>query len=147
MRLRLFLIPFIVTLFAGNSLRANELGVTITVTVTNIPEAKGDLLVGLYNTEKSFTKDPMPVSPVIDLTSGEDVVAKISGVMPGVYAIAVVQDFNENGKLDKTIVGMPKEPLAFSVITEIPRGKPNFKACSFQVGEEDVEMTIALVLK
>ena len=122
-------------------------GVTITVTVTNIPGVKGDLLIGFYATEKSFTKEPLPQSPKIDLTSGDDVTAKISGVMPGTYAIAVVQDLNENGKLDRTVVGMPREPLGFSVISTIPRGKPKFDACAFEVGKKDLEMTIALVVK
>ena len=72
---------------------------------------------------------------------------KISGVMPGKYAIAVVHDLNGNGKLDKTVIGMPKEPLAFSVIRTIPRGMPKFDACAFEVGKRDLEMTIALAVK
>ena len=138
----------VIAVFSSTALVADDQsGVTITVTVTNIPGAKGDLLVGFYDSEKSFTKEPLPQSPKTDLTSGNDVTAKISGVMPGKYAIAVVHDLNGNGKLDKTLIGMPKEPLAFSVIRTIPRGKPKFDACAFEVGKKDLEMTIALVVK
>ena len=138
----------VIAVFSSTALVADDQpGVTITVTVTNISGARGDLLVGFYDTKKSFTKEPLPQSPKIDLTSGDDVTAKISGVIPGKYAIAVVHDLNGNGKLDKTVIGMPKEPLAFSVIRTIPRGKPKFDACAFEVGNEDLKMTIALLAK
>lgn len=128
----------------GIPLRAQE-GVTLTVTVTNIPGAKGNLLVGLYNSEKTFLKKPVRNSPKIPVTAEEDVTTTIEGVTPGTYAISVIQDLNGNGKLDKNLVGMPKEPLAFSVIKKIPRGRPTFEACSFEVGEDDISMTISLV--
>ena len=125
---------------------AND-GVTIKVTVTNIPGAKGNLLVGLYDDASSFTDKPLPNSPKVPIESGEDITITLDGVKPGTYAISVIQDLNENGKLDKTILGMPKEPLAFSVITKIPKGKPKFENCAFTVSEEDVEMTIPLTLE
>lgn len=128
------------------SLFADE-GVSITVTVTNIPGAKGNLLVGLYDSAGSFTDKPLPSSPKVPLSSNEDVTVTIDGVKPGNYAIAVIQDLNENGKLDKSIVGMPKEPLAFSVIKKIPKGKPKFDACAFVVSDKDIRMTIPLTLE
>lgn len=125
---------------------ANE-GVTLTVTVTNIPGAKGNMLVGLYDSAASFTETPLAVSPKIAVTSTEALVATIRHVKPGTYAIAVIQDLNGNGKLDRNFLGMPKEPLAFSVIQEIPNGKPEFTACSFQVKSANVAMTIPLTVK
>jgi len=117
----------------------------VTVTVTNIPGAKGTLLVGLYDSEKSFLRNPHPNSPKIRLTSTANVTATIEDVKPGTYAVSVIQDLNGNGRLDKNLLGMPKEPLAFSVIGEIPRGRPKFGACSFTVEDRPVSMTISLV--
>ena len=139
-------ILFATLLFALFPAFADE-GVTVTVTVTNIPGAKGNLLVGLYDSEKNFLKKPYQNSPKIPVTGTGNVTATIPNVVPGTYAISVIQDLNGNGKLDRSLVGMPKEPLAFSVIKKIPRGKPKFSACSFQVGDEDVNMTISLVLE
>ncbi len=140
-------VSLLLAVFLPCLLLADEEGATVRVTVTNIPGVQGDLLVGIFDSEKSFTKSPMEISPKLDLESAEDLVVEIPNVRPGTYAISVVQDLNENGKLDKSFVGMPKEPLAFSVIREIPRGKPKFDDCSFQVGEEDVELTISLVVE
>lgn len=132
---------------AQDEAAADGEGVTVTVTVTNIPGAEGNLLIGLYDSAKDFTGNPLPNSPKIPVTSEENVVATIENVKPGTYAISVIQDLNGNGKLDKSFIGMPKEPLAFSVIRKIPKGKPKFEACSFEVGTDDLAMTIALVTK
>lgn len=120
---------------------------TLTVKVTNIPGAKGDLLIGVYDSAKSFTGSPLPQSPKIKLTSDKPVTAKIAKLKPGTYAVAVIQDLNGNGVLDKNFIGMPTEPLAFSVIKKIPMGKPSFDACSFEIKDANVSMTIPLVLE
>jgi len=124
-----------------------EEGVTLTVTVTNIPGAQGDLLIGLYDSAESFTDAPFSQSPKVPLTSKNDVSVTIKNLKPGRYAVSVIQDLNQNGVLDKNFVGMPKEPLAFSVIDKIPKGKPKFEACSFEVVDSDLAMTIRLVVK
>ncbi len=125
---------------------AADEGATLTVTVTNIPDAKGTLLVGVYDKSQNFTEKPLPQSPKIPLKSSTPVTAKIAGLEPGTYAVAVIQDLNGNGILDRGPFGMPREPLAFSVIRQIPRGKPSFSACSFVI-ETDLSITIPLVLE
>ena len=138
--LSLFLLTALSPLFAAE-------GVTLTVTVTGIPGVKGDMLIGLYNSAESFTASPLPESPKITLITKDDLVATIQNVKPGIYAIAVIQDLNQNGVLDKNFLGIPKEPLAFSVIKKIPKGKPVFADCSFEVKEEDLAIIIPLTVE
>ncbi len=143
MKLLLGLLLFVSTGAFAAEPKANLL----TVRVTDIPGVKGNLLVGLYDTAASFTDSPMDVSPKIELVTAEDQIVVFNDLKPGKYAIAVVQDLNKNGKLDRNFLGMPKEPLAFSVIKKIPKGKPKFEDCAFDIGEEPVAMVIALVTK
>jgi uncharacterized protein (DUF2141 family) len=147
MKLFLTHLALVISVLPTLSGLAQEKGFALTVTVTNIPGAKGNLLIGLYDSETSFTDEPLAISPKIPVTSSDDVNTTIEGLKPGTYAIAVIQDLNGNGELDRNFLGMPKEPLAFSVITEIPKGKPKFAACSFKIVDADVAMTIPLVLK
>ncbi len=126
---------------------AGQEGHTLTVTVTNIPGAQGHLLIGVYDSPESFTGKPLPESPKVPLATGTEVTATVENLKPGIYAVAVIQDLNGNGELDRNAFGMPKEPLAFSVIKKIPKGKPSFKACSFEIKDEDVALTIPLVLE
>ncbi|MBU6178097.1 MAG: DUF2141 domain-containing protein [Verrucomicrobia bacterium] len=141
-----FLAALFVLVFPASSSAGGE-GYSLTITVTNIPGAKGNLLVGLYDSAASFTGEPLPNSPKIPVTSTDDVNTTIENLKPGTYAVAVIHDLNGNGELDRSFLGMPKEPLAFSVITEIPRGKPGFSDCAFRIEDADVSLTIPLVLK
>lgn len=122
-------------------------GADISVTVTNIPAAKGNLLIGLYDSASSFLVKPTEQSPKVALKSTSPVSARFVDIPPGTYAVAVIQDLNKNGKLDKNFIGMPKEPLAFSVIKKIPKGKPKFSACAFQVAGKNLSMIIPLTLE
>ena len=138
MKLALTLLTLLLSVFAARSGLAQEKGYALTVTVTNIPGAKGNLLIGIYDSEASFTDEPLPISPKIPVTSTDDVNTTIEGLKPGTYAIAVIQDLNGNGELDRNFLGIPKEPLAFSVITEIPRtSRP---ACTATITSGTVDM-------
>ena len=122
-------------------------GADITVIISNIPAAKGQLLVGLFDSQKGFPRKPLPQSEKVTLTSTDPVKVTIKGVSPGRYAIVVIQDLNTNGKLDKSFVGMPQEPIAFSQNPVIPKGVPKFEDCAFDVAGENLEMEIPLKLK
>lgn len=136
----------LIALLPLSTIAADELA-TVTVEVSNIPTAQGNLLIGIYDSAGNFVKAPLPQSPKIPLKSTEPVRARIEGVKPGTYAIVIVHDLNGNGKLDKNFIGMPKEPLAFSRNPKIPRGLPPFDACSFVVEGEDLSLSIPLKLK
>ncbi len=140
------LIPLLALAALPASLLSSD-GVDVRVTVTNIPGVKGNMLVGIFDSSGSFTRKALKNSQVKRVSSTSPMTVTIPNVPPGTYAISVVQDLNGNGKLDKKITGMPEEPLGFSRIKSIPRGRPSFSACSFTVGSSDVSMTIRLVTK
>lgn len=50
---------------------------------------------------------------------------------PGVYALSAFIDTNENGKLDKNFIGIPKEPYCFSNNFTPLFTAPEFADCSF----------------
>jgi uncharacterized protein (DUF2141 family) len=64
-------------------------------------------------------------------------------VPPGTYAVAVFQDVNGNGRLDRTPLGLPLEPYGFSNDAGRLR-RPNFPAAAVEVGESDVQVGVRL---
>jgi uncharacterized protein (DUF2141 family) len=64
-------------------------------------------------------------------------------VPPGTYAVAVFQDLNGNGRLDRTPLGLPLEPYGFSNDAGRLR-RPNFTAASLQVGDQDLRVAVRL---
>lgn len=56
-------------------------------------------------------------------------------VEPGNYALALFHDMNSNGKMDKNMFGIPKEPYGFSNDFRPKFSVPKFSDCQFSVGE------------
>lgn len=88
----------------------------ITVTVDNVQDGEGQVLIGLFDTAATFPQQVARGQAVAaatrDATGRVRVV--ISGVPPGTYAVSAVHDRNGNGKLDRNLLGIPTEPYGFS---------------------------------
>lgn len=52
---------------------------------------------------------------------------------PGVYAVAVYHDANDNHRFDRTFLGLPAEGYGFSNDAPTPVGPPPFSAAKFTV--------------
>lgn len=64
-------------------------------------------------------------------------------VPPGIYAVAIFQDLNGNGRLDRTPLGLPLEPYGFSNDAGRLR-RPSFPSAAIQVGQDDIVVGIRL---
>lgn len=116
---------------------------TVRLTVKGVGSAKGKISAAMYTDQKSFLK----FDKVFKATSekAEKGVTNLifKDVPEGSYAIAVFHDKNSNGKLDTNMLGIPKEPVAFSKGKMKTFGPPKFDECSFPV-TGDTELTIRL---
>lgn len=59
-------------------------------------------------------------------------------ILQGEYAIAVYQDMNNNGVLDKGLFNIPKEPYGLSANFRPKWSAPNFDDCKIEVTQETV---------
>ena len=102
---------FVSLLFCSSMLIANEL----TVSVIGVQGQKGNILIGLYNTnDKTFADASKYYKKEIVNIDGESVSTIFKELPKGVYAVAVVHDENKNGKIDKNFFGVPTEGYGFS---------------------------------
>ena len=124
----------------GLTLSAQEQsGVTITVVIENVLSDKGHVLAGLY-TEENFMRGAGVAEYATEARAGE-LSFEFKNVDPGVYAITVMQDFNNNQRMDFEASGMPVEPYGTSG-NGMAMGPPNFQDSRFEVGDEDLEIRI-----
>ncbi|MCX2720294.1 DUF2141 domain-containing protein [Lentiprolixibacter aurantiacus] len=122
------------------SLSAQEdSGVTISVVIENVLSDKGNILAGLY-TKDNFMRGAGVADYATEAKAGE-LSFEFRNVNPGVYAITVMQDFNNNQRMDFEASGMPVEPYGTSG-NSIAMGPPNFQDSQFEVGKEDLEIRI-----
>ena len=94
---------------------------------------KGSVFVALFRPGKDFPEGKPIEGKRVDATQ-ERVHATFS-VEPGEYAIAVFHDENGNGKMDKHLFGIPKEPYGFSNNFRPRFSAPSFSDCEFNVGD------------
>ncbi|CAG0933239.1 hypothetical protein RHDC3_02494 [Rhodocyclaceae bacterium] len=118
---------------------------TLTVSVTGLRGVKGTLFVTVWNDEARFLKDvrhaaARRVVPV----SGPEMTVVVEGLPRGVYAVTAFQDENGNGELDRSFIGLPKEPVGASNDARGMMGPPKFKAAAFELSGPSRSIPIRL---
>jgi uncharacterized protein (DUF2141 family) len=125
----------LLTLSCAKILHA-EATTALTVVVNGITHKTGEICFRIYNSEKGF---PMSSSSEVKSgctkITGSSVQTVFSGLKPGTYAVAVVDDQNGDRKLNKDFFGIPKEGFGISrnPIVSIQTGTPTFQKASFKI--------------
>ncbi len=97
---------------------------TLVVEVDNIEKNQGSVLVAIYQ-EVGFLKKTI-IGKTIPVDGNKKIQVKMPNLPFGKYAIAIRHDVNSNNKLDKNILGVPKEPYGFSNGITAKWGEPKF---------------------
>ena len=123
----------LVLLLMGMTLHAQSGGVEVEITGI-VAEWGGSISIGLFE-KKGFPKEGQAITNRVDPVRGIKSTVKFENMPVGNYAIAVFQDVNTDGKLNRTIYGQPTEPYAFSNNVFGKYGPPKFASVAFSVDE------------
>jgi uncharacterized protein (DUF2141 family) len=105
----------------------------IHVDISGLRSDKGQILCVLFSSADAFpTKPDKAVARLTAKIADHQAVCDFTGVAPGTYAVSVVHDENSNGKLDRNLIGMPREGVGASNDAKGHMGPPKFKAASFE---------------
>ncbi len=115
-----------ISLLAGSSVFAADL----TVTITDIRSAKGSLGLSVVDSAAAWNDQAKAVARQRQPVQGAEVVFRFADLPPGDYAVSVMHDENDNGKLDANFMGMPTEGYGFSNNPQTLR-KPTFEQARF----------------
>jgi uncharacterized protein (DUF2141 family) len=120
---------------------------TLTVRVSGARNTKGKIGVTLFQNVQGFPDDSSKAirqeSVEIDpKTMSAQVTFK--DLPQGVYAVSVLHDENSNGKMDKNLVGIPKEGYGASNNPKKKRRAPTFDEAKFSLNapEQTIEITL-----
>ncbi len=119
---------------------------SLSVRVQDAP-AQGILVFQIYDSANTFGDFRDPVREVRTDIQAENVYL-IDDVPAGDIAVLVYVDANENGRIDKNFIGIPKEALGISNDYR-PKGPPAFDRARFSVSEEEaisIDIAIYMVL-
>lgn len=105
----------------------------IIVTVSNVVNDRGVCKTCLFNDATSFDGKSSALKCVDVKIQNKKAAVVFDAVPPGTYAIAVFHDKNNNNKMDKNFLGIPKEGYGASK-NKLPfTSAPTFKDNQFEI--------------
>ncbi|WP_413172239.1 DUF2141 domain-containing protein [Anabaena azotica] len=134
-RFSYLLLATLLSFTCANTVHA-EPTTTLTVVVNGIRNKTGEICFRVYDSEKGFPmSNSSEVKSGCTKITGSSVKKVFSGVKPGTYAVAVVDDQNGDKKLNKDFFGIPQEGFGISKnpIVSIQTGTPKFQKASFKM--------------
>ena len=110
--------------------------VDIEITVKNIKTQKGKILIGIFKDNASFDKEKPFKSVQSSKESMKNGVLTIKTQLEaGIYGASLLDDENNNTKMDYNFIGVPKEGFGFSNYYHKGFSKPKFQTFQFEVKE------------
>jgi len=117
-------------------------GAPITVAISGLPSTRGTVHVDIC-TKETFLTDGCPYSATAP-AQVPDTTVTVPDVPPGVYAVQAFHDVNNNGKVDRNRLGIPREGLAFSNNAPLGLSGPSFAPAAFTHGAEPQTLSLRL---
>ena len=112
-------------------------GADLTVSVGDIKTTDGQLMLSLVGSEEQLADANSALASLILTPSTEGVSFTLHNLPAGTYGIQLFHDENSNSKLDANMIGIPKEPWAFSNNAAGSFGPPKWKDIRFEISAED----------
>jgi uncharacterized protein (DUF2141 family) len=115
----------------------------VRVEVGALHGTKGHVLCTLFDSEAAY-KQLRPAKRLVVVAVQPITTCVFQDIAPGAYMITAVHDENDNGVLDKTIFGMPKEGYGVSNNHTYALKGPEFRESAVQLGNGLQSVSIRL---
>lgn len=105
----------------------------LTINIQNIESLQGEIIIGVYNSEKGFLADDTVFKTYKIRVNETTERFVITGLPKGDYAVTMYHDENSDGICNRNFLGIPKEPYGFSNNFKPKFSAPKFKDCKFSL--------------
>ncbi len=120
---------------------ANDKMMECSIAIENIKATEGKLVIAIFDCKENFLKkDVYNKSYLVTGSSSMNIKIKLP---EGEYSVAVFHDTNNNGELDKNILGWPQEAFGFSNKSMGLIGPPSYNDTKFDL-TENTEVKVKL---
>ena len=145
MRRAITIVLVLGSMFLPASIRAEDTSAAnvIEVVVVDFHSNDGRLNCALFNSADGFPDNSAKAIKTANTgIENKRALCSFSGIAPGDYAVAVFQDENSNGKLDRNFLGIPKEGVGASNDAKGRFGPPKFDDAHFNYAGGPRTLTI-----
>jgi uncharacterized protein (DUF2141 family) len=115
----------------------------IRVVVSDLSPMAGTVEISLFNSAQSYLKEPYLQEAGVPDENGT-VEVSFPDLREGEYAVVVVHDANDNGKLDKGFFGLGGESYGYSNGAQGWLGQPSFEKVKVTVTAPETRIEIEL---
>jgi uncharacterized protein (DUF2141 family) len=149
-------LAFLVTLILITVSAGPALSAELRLTIKGVQSDKGELLIGLYDDADGFrnaianaaTRGLLPdsgrlIGVAIRAKRGTQSTV-FTQLTPGRYAILVIHDENDTGRLAENALGIPTEGYGFGNDAQGFLNAPSFGAAAITVGDTNVSTSVTL---
>lgn len=133
------ILTFALVLISIFSFAQEDKGITITVTIDNVKNDSGKVLLSLHTSE-TFMKGKGIQDVETNIKDGK-ISVTFENVLPGDYAIMALHDENNNQRMDYRENGMPLESYGTSN-NVMAFGPPVYDDSKFKVENKNLELAI-----
>ena len=140
-----FILAFPFVLLAGVVLHGQDpVSSTLTITVENVRNSKGVVGVLVFNSQRGWPESVKAAILSKAVPAHPEVTTLVLGDLPvGDYAVVALHDENENMKLDKNFIGVPREGWGMSKNPKARLSAPSFRQARFSL-QQDSHLRIHL---
>jgi len=122
----------------------------ISVNITGIRSDKGQIVIGVFRDSETYEREDPYVNQIFskDNISKEALSVNFS-LEPGIYGFCLLDDENNNGKMEYNFLGMPKEGFGFSDLNHSGITKPKFDSFKFILNRDQnktIEIKVRYIL-
>jgi len=135
-------VVFALLTLAACTTAAHAQGASLTFDVTSVRFSGGSIRVDVC-TPETFLKAVCEYSSSAPAVAGVTRV-EFENVPPGVYAAQVYHDWNDNHRVDRNALGIPKEGLGFSNDAPLGLHGPSFARAAFTHEAAPQTLTVKL---
>ena len=114
------------------------------IVIKGIVNNKGDIKIGLFNSEESYTKEDEEFCSAILKINCDSVEWVVEKIPYGYYAIKSFHDEDGDNQLDKNFLGIPTESFWFSNNPTILFGPPSFEETRFLFNSDSMRIDLNL---
>ena len=133
--------PFCSLFFATTAI-ADAAEWTLRVGVHGAKPNTGQLIVSIFNDQKTYLKQPLYSKTV---SVGDEKTQILEFMLEsGTFAVSVIYDEDGNGELTTNMLGIPRESFGFSNNATASFGPPSWEDVRFKVQQPLTNITIQL---
>ena len=128
------MLNFFITALLLTSVVLSAQNSNLTINISGLKNSTGKLTAELYSSKEKFLKAAYKRGSTTIKSNSASIT--FSDIPKGEYTVMVYHDMNENGKLDKSFIGMPKEPVACSNNAKGFMGPPKYEEAKFIIASD-----------